>query len=177
MLSGALVGLRARHPEDVPVLHEALHDDVELWSRTHTQPWRPLTADAADAPFADGHDSGAVEVFSVVTLGDGELSGDAVLWGIDNHSRSAHIGVGLLPAFRGRGLGVDVVRVLVRYAFVTRGLHRLQAETLAHNAAMIRAAEAVGFGHEGTLRRAAWVNGEFVDEVIYGLLADSEGSY
>jgi RimJ/RimL family protein N-acetyltransferase len=36
---------------------------------------------------------------------------------------------------------------------------------------MIRAASRAGFVHEGTLRRAAWVNGEFADEVILGLLA------
>ena len=52
-----------------------------------------------------------------------------------------------------------------------RGLHRLQVETLATNTAMIQAAERVGFTPEGTLRQAAWVTGEFLDEVILGLLA------
>ena len=36
---------------------------------------------------------------------------------------------------------------------------------------MIRAATDVGFVREGLLRRAAWVTGDFVDEVILGLLA------
>jgi RimJ/RimL family protein N-acetyltransferase len=54
---------------------------------------------------------------------------------------------------------------------VLRGLHRLQVETLADNTAMIRAATQAGFVPEGTLRRAAWVNGAFADEVILGLLA------
>jgi RimJ/RimL family protein N-acetyltransferase len=36
---------------------------------------------------------------------------------------------------------------------------------------MIQAAERVGFTREGTLRLAAWVTGEFLDEVILGLLA------
>jgi RimJ/RimL family protein N-acetyltransferase len=77
------------------------------------------------------------------------------------------------PAFRGRGLGTDAVRVLCRYGFSIRGLHRLQAETLAGNTAMITAATRAGFVPEGTLRRAAWVDGQFADEVILGLL-DSE---
>jgi RimJ/RimL family protein N-acetyltransferase len=47
----------------------------------------------------------------------------------------------------------------------------LQVETLADNAAMIRAATRSGFVPEGTLRRAAWVNGDFADEVVLGLLA------
>jgi RimJ/RimL family protein N-acetyltransferase len=36
---------------------------------------------------------------------------------------------------------------------------------------MLKAAERGGFTREGTLRQAAWVTGEFVDEVILGLLA------
>jgi RimJ/RimL family protein N-acetyltransferase len=65
-----------------------------------------------------------------------------------------------------------VIRVLCHYGFVVLGLHRLQLETLADNAAMIAAATRCGFTLEGTLRRAAWVTGEFLDEIVMGLLAD-----
>ena len=63
------------------------------------------------------------------------------------------------------------MRVLCRYGFEVRGLHRMQVDTLADNAAMIRAATQAGFTREGTLRQAAWVLGEFADEVILGQLA------
>ena len=85
--------------------------------------------------------------------------------------RTAHLGLSLRPAFRGRGLGTDVVLALCEYGFAVRGLHRLQVDTLAGNTAMIRAASRAGFVQEGRLRRAAWVDGEFADEVILGLLA------
>jgi RimJ/RimL family protein N-acetyltransferase len=64
------------------------------------------------------------------------------------------------------------VRLLCRYGFQLRGLHRLQIETVADNEAMIKTAVAAGFTREGVLRRSAWLDGQFVDEVIYGLLAD-----
>lgn len=89
---------------------------------------------------------------------------------IDNHNRSAHIGLGLLPSARGKGYGTDVVAVLCHYGFVVRGLQRLQIETLADNAAMLRSAERNGFVREGVLRSSAWVMGEFLDEVLLGLL-------
>ena len=108
--------------------------------------------------------------FSVVELEGGGLVGTATLWGIDNHSRSAHIGLGLLPAARGQGYGTHVVAVLCHYGFVVRGLQRLQIETLADNAAMLRSAERNGFVREGVLRSSAWVMGEFLDEVLLGLL-------
>jgi RimJ/RimL family protein N-acetyltransferase len=108
-----------------------------------------------------------------VSLENDELAGDALLWGIDTHNRSAHLGISLRPVFRKRGFGVDVVQVLCDYGFAVRGLHRLQLETLADNTAMIRVASRAGFTQEGTLRASAWVDGEFVDLVIFGLLADA----
>ncbi|MEU9024197.1 GNAT family protein [Actinomadura sp. NPDC048394] len=105
-------------------------------------------------------------------VGVGGTGGEALLWGIDAHNRSAHLGLALRPAFRGRGLGTDVVRVLCHYGFVVCGLHRLQMETLADNTAMLAAAESVGFAVEGTLRQAAWAYGAFADQTVLGLLAE-----
>ena len=84
----------------------------------------------------------------------------------------AHIGIELRPAFRGRGLGADAVRVVCRYGFALRGLHRLQLETLADNHAMIAVAGKLGFTREGATRGSSWVNGRFTDDVIFGLLAE-----
>jgi RimJ/RimL family protein N-acetyltransferase len=111
-------------------------------------------------------------LFSVVELSDRALAGEALLWGIDTHNRTAHVGLSLLPSFRHRGLGTDVIRVLCRYAFAVLGLHRLQVETLADNTAMIQVARAAGFVLDGTLRGSSWVEGQFVDEVVLGLLAE-----
>jgi RimJ/RimL family protein N-acetyltransferase len=171
MLRGDKIGLRARHETDVPVLQSDLYDDVETRSKADSRPWRPVPPGSAASPYTVSGPTDDAACFSAVQLADDELVGEALLWGIDLHNRTAHIGISLRPAFRGRRLGTDVVRVLCHYGFVVRGLHRLQVETLADNTAMIRAATQAGFVPEGTLRRAAWVNGDFADEVILGLLA------
>lgn len=175
MLRGDKVGLRARRQADVPMLHAELYDDVVTRSRADTRPWRPIPVDSAASPYAVSDPTDGADLFSVVALpgdaADGQLAGEALLWGVDTHNRTAHVGISLRPAFRGRGLGTDVVRVLCHYGFAVRGLQRLQVDTLADNAAMVRAAEHVGFVLEGTLRRSAWVGGSFVDEVVLGLLA------
>jgi RimJ/RimL family protein N-acetyltransferase len=170
MLRAGKIGLRARDEADVAILHTELYEDVAVRSQADSRPWRPIPAGTA-SPYAVSEPRDDVAVFSVVELVGNELAGDALLWSIDLHNRAAHIGLGLRPAFRGRGLGTDVVRGLCEYGFSVRGLHRLQIETLATNTAMIQAAERVGFTPEGTLRQAAWVTGEFLDEVILGLLA------
>ena len=170
MLHGDMIGLRARQDSDIPLLHADLYEDVTTRSQADSRAWRPIPL--GDSPYRV---TGAIDeaaIFSVVLLDSDELAGDALLWGIDLHNRAAHLGISLRPAFRGRGLGSDTVRVLCRYGFDVRGLHRLQIETLAGNAAMLAAAARAGFTREGTRRRAAWVSGQFADEAILGLLAE-----
>jgi RimJ/RimL family protein N-acetyltransferase len=174
MLRGELTGLRARLPGDIEILHAELYDDVETRVRADARPWIPVPSGPA-SPFWAAGAAGASEpadaaVFSVVELATGELAGDALLWDIDPHNRSAHVGISLRPACRGRGLGTDAVRVLCRYGFAIRGLHRLQLETLTDNEAMIQVAVQAGFTREGVTRDSDWVNGGFADSVIFGLL-------
>jgi RimJ/RimL family protein N-acetyltransferase len=172
MLRGTRVGLRARHAADVAILHAELYEDVATRSRADSRPWRPIPADSSGSPYHTDGSSDDAALFSVVDLDSQDLAGEALLWGIDAHNRIAHLGISLRPAFRGCGLGTDVVRVLCHYGFAVRGLHRLQIETLSDNIAMVSLATNCGFKHEGTLRRSAWVMGNFADEVVMGLLAD-----
>ncbi|WP_436497922.1 GNAT family N-acetyltransferase [Actinokineospora sp. HUAS TT18] len=172
MLKGTKVGLRARHEDDIPILRAELYDDVVNSARAEAGPWRPIRPGSNDPRLVvDEQDQRRVP-FSVVELDGGTLVGTAVLANIDNHNRSAHIGLGLLPLSRGKGYGTDVVAVLCHYGFIARGLRRLQIETLADNAAMLRSAEANGFVREGVLRSSSWVMGEFLDQVVLGLLAE-----
>ncbi len=174
MIRGEKIALRARLESDVPLLHAELHADVATRARADNRPWTPVPL--ARSPYRDTPSDEAA-CFSVVETGlteapGGErLAGEAVLWNIDPHNRAAHLGVSLIPSARGRGIGTEVVRILCEYGFAVRGLHRLQIETLADNAAMIAAATRVGFAVEGTLRESAWVYGGFADEVIMGLRA------
>jgi RimJ/RimL family protein N-acetyltransferase len=166
-----MVGLRAMQDSDIEIFENELLNDAETRSRSDGRPWRPVTPGSSHSPYRDSEEHSSVVRFSAVELATGELVGEALLWGIDQHNRNAHLGLSLRPAFRGKGLGTDIVRVLCYYGFVIRGLHRLQVDTLADNAAMIGAATRAGFVLEGTLRSPSWVNGAFADEALLGLLA------
>jgi RimJ/RimL family protein N-acetyltransferase len=172
MLRGELVVLRARREDDARILHAELYEDTGTWVRSDTRPWIPIPFGPASPhwPGEEAPSASDAAVFAVAELATGELAGEALLWSIDLHNRSAHLGLSLRPACRGRGLGEDTVRVLCRYGFAIRGLHRLQLETLADNHAMIAAAERVGFTREGTSRGSSWVNGRWTDDVVFGLL-------
>jgi RimJ/RimL family protein N-acetyltransferase len=173
MLRGEMVMLRARREDDARILHAELYEDVGTFVRADTRPWVPVPFGPGSPhwPGEEALSASDAAVFAVTELATGELAGEALLWGVDLHNRSAHVGLSLRPACRGRGLGEDTVRVLCRYGFALRGLHRLQLETLTDNHAMIAAAKRVGFTREGIIRGSSWVDGQWADDVIFGLLA------
>lgn len=169
MLVGERVVLRARREADVAVLHEELYDDVPTRVRADTRGWTPLGV--PDSPYAVHEGGSSVAEFSVVEAATGELAGEALLWDIDPHNRSAHAGLALRPRFRGRGLGAETLRLLVDYALRIRGLHRVQVEIVAGNEAMLASARRAGFNQDGVLRESVWVDGGFADQVVLSVLA------
>jgi RimJ/RimL family protein N-acetyltransferase len=142
VLRGELTGLRAPTDTDIEVFETELLTDVETRIRATGRLWLPVAPGAADSPYRQPQDRDTVVRCLVAELATGDLAGESVMSGIDLHNRRAEIGLVLRPAFRGRRLGTDVVRVLCHYGFAIRGLHRLQITTLADNHAMIAASRA-----------------------------------
>lgn len=68
--------------------------------------------------------------------------------------RQAAIDVFLDPALRGRGLGTEAVRRIVRLLIDERGHHRITIDPAADNAAAIRSYEKAGFKPVGLMRRS-----------------------
>ncbi len=76
------------------------------------------------------------------------------------------------PEARRRGIGSAAVRVACRRALVEHAFHRVQAETYGDNLPGQRLFERAGFAREGVRRRAYWRREEWVDGVLYGILAE-----
>jgi RimJ/RimL family protein N-acetyltransferase len=181
MMIGESVLLRPRVRDDVAVLYRLAASDPVLHQRTANGPWVPRSLEHElaryDAELVDPPDPLHVRftVEARVAAGrvaHGDVVGEASLWDVDLHHRSAHLGLSLLPEARGLGLGTDVVRLLCDYAFRVRGLHRLSCETLASNGAMLHAAESAGFVREGQLRASWWTDDGWDDDILLGLLRD-----
>ena len=84
--------------------------------------------------------------------------------------RSASLGYCLTEAAWGHGYATEAARVVLRWAFDTLDLNRVQAETDTRNVASARVLEKLGFVREGTLREDCIVNGDVSDSWVYGLL-------
>ena len=85
---------------------------------------------------------------------------------------TASLGYWLGEKHWGRGIGTAVCAALLRYAWSTFDVERIQAEVFAWNPASSRVLEKNGFRLEGVRRRAIFKDGEFVDERFYSLLRD-----
>jgi RimJ/RimL family protein N-acetyltransferase len=79
------------------------------------------------------------------------------------------LGMGLLPAYRGQGLGRRLLREVVRRVFAS-GLLRIELEVFASNLAAIRLYEQEGFVTEGRKRRARILDGVEDDVLVMGLI-------
>jgi len=64
----------------------------------------------------------------------------------------------------------EALQALLRYAFQTLDLNRLEADIDPRNVASARTLERLGFQKEGHLRERWIVNGEISDTRLYGLL-------
>jgi len=81
------------------------------------------------------------------------------------------LGMGLLPAVRGRGVGRRLAEAAIAAAR-ERGAERIELEVFASNAPALALYEKLGFVREGVRKRARKLDGEYDDVVIMALLLE-----
>jgi len=81
------------------------------------------------------------------------------------HIHSGILAIGLLLPFRGRGYGTALIEAALHEAH-RLGLVRIELTVHADNRRAIALYERVGFKKEGTMRDAAFVDGQFRDMIL-----------
>jgi RimJ/RimL family protein N-acetyltransferase len=156
--------LRSRRESDEEDLY-ALASDLDSWEqRTPRSPTSMTLAEFRD------RQSRSTAAVTFVVEADARLAGQVTVMDEDPLARHAEIGIVLRADARGRGIGSEALRQLVRFCFVRRNLHRVHAVALATNLASLGACRNAGFVEEGRRREHAWVRGEYVDEIVMGQL-------
>lgn len=168
MLSGKKVALRAMEREDLKRLHE-LHANVEL-VLLGTNSWEPEPLAAWEKEF-DKHVEDEDKSDFVIEV-DGKVIGHIglVRWR-NRRAGTAELGVGINdPEYVGKGYGRDAINVLLDWAFRIQNYRRVLLHTNATNERAIRAYRACGFIEEGRLREDDYVDGQYVDTLVMGIL-------
>ena len=103
---------------------------------------------------------------------EGRLLGEARLDGLDRHDRRARLATGLYDITQlGKGLGREVIGLVLSHAFGKLRLHRVDLRVLEYNERAIRCYRACGFVEEGRERESARVGEAWYDDIIMGILA------
>lgn len=168
------VTFRRAHEGDVAFLVDLVtHEEIEpflaaVGSRSHEEIRAEVERSESEP---DGFGIFVIEV-------DGERAGTMRFERTNVRSRIAHLGgLAVHPDFRGHRVADTAARAFQRHLIGDLGLHRLQLEVYGFNERAQRHAERSGFVREGVRRKAYWRDGQWVDGVLYGLVAeDLEGS-
>jgi RimJ/RimL family protein N-acetyltransferase len=101
---------------------------------------------------------------------DGHCIGSAAL-DVNPEQHSAEYSVGLfVAALRGRGLGREITRLVLAWAFDVLGVHRVELQVLASNSRAINCYLACGFHQEGVRREAELYPDGWKDFIMMGIL-------
>ncbi len=100
----------------------------------------------------------------------GILSGMIGLHQINLINKNTCMGYWLAESMQGRGLMNKACQRLMNYCFEQLHLHRIEVHCGLENIRSQAVAERLGFHREGILKEVEWLNGKFIDHLLYGLI-------
>lgn len=101
----------------------------------------------------------------------GELVGAIGVVGYEWHNRIMEIGYWLSADQQGKGIVTRAVSAMIDNAFNNLGMNRVEIHCATGNVNSRAIPERLGFKPDGVMREAGLLNGQFVDKVIYSMLA------
>ncbi|PAD43923.1 GNAT family N-acetyltransferase [Bacillus sp. 7520-S] len=100
---------------------------------------------------------------------EGKNIGGINLNSIDERNGTFSIGIIIDKAHRGKGYGTSAMNILLKYAFLERRLHKFNDCVLEGNEGSIKMMEKLGCVQEGVRRQVVYINGQYVDLILFGL--------
>ena len=134
-------------------LCEALSRDPYELFLTSSQMSFPVTVESFERQVKEAQRSGSHEIFSFLHRENETLAGHCELKAISARHRHGTIAnVFILPAFRGQGLGVEMIRLMLEYAFTEKKLHRVGLAVHTNNLPAVATYIKAGLQIEGVIR-------------------------
>lgn len=86
-------------------------------------------------------------------------------------AQQVELGFTISPQWQRQGFGTEAVVAVLQHLLGDMGKHRVFASVDPRNAASVALLQRAGMRQEAYFRRSLWLNGEWVDDVIFALLA------
>ncbi len=131
---------------------------------------RPKTREVARDEFDKTLKKPGSMFFTVIRIEDGEQVGNIVLYDVHEYERRCNWGIKLDKKYWRQGYGTEAARLLLGYVFEDLGFNRLKSDTHLRNEPSWKFQESLGFVREGVMRQDKYIAGEYVDDVLYGML-------
>jgi RimJ/RimL family protein N-acetyltransferase len=170
-LTGDVVSLRELRTSDAPALFAALTN--EQVARFISPP--PATVEGFERFIAWAirqRQDGQYLCFGVVPQGSDNPIGIFQVRSLEPAFGTAEWGFALAAEFWGTGAFVDGARLVVDYVFRVVGAERLEARAAVKNGRGNGALRKLGAVQEGLLRRSFLRRGEYLDQVLWTILAE-----
>ncbi|QOY87108.1 GNAT family N-acetyltransferase [Paludibaculum fermentans] len=159
-------------------LAETLYAAVDA-NREHLRVWLPWV-DFSRSPADSLHflkemeakRAAAVTVAYSLWTGASGLVGIIGMHDISLANGNLQIGYWVAKAMEGKGLISRACEAMLRLAFETLGMERVEIRCATGNHRSAAVPERLGFQFEGILRHSAKLHGEFVDMRLYSMLAE-----
>jgi RimJ/RimL family protein N-acetyltransferase len=161
--------------ENHPEIESRWTHDAEFMRLMELKPVRPLSTAMVKKQYEaiekEMEEQRTLFYFTIRARENDQLIGKALIEFVDWSSGNAYLRLGIGDAeYRGRGLGSQSLRLLLRYAFGELNLFRVSAVVPAYNTGAIRLFQNFGFMEEVRRRKAMHRDGEFWDVIGFGLL-------
>jgi len=168
-----LVRLRAVQPDDWEHNFQMEFDSVARRKLNYEQELPPTEANrrAATELYADFKPESGRLMFVIETL-EGKAVGGFNLNSIDERHGTFSIGMQIAPEECGKGYGTAAMRILLRYAFDERRLHKYHGSVIEGNIASATMLKKLGCVQEGVRKEQIYMQGRYWDELLFGLTAE-----
>ena len=172
MLNGSKVTLRPVTKSDVEYMTKWM-SDTEV--TRYVTPYLPIT-EMAEEKYVEGlslNTSGSIAYFMIdaIETPQNKPIGAIEIGDINtsNHSGSFGISIGEKD-YWSKGYGTEATKLIIRYGFEQLNLHRISSVVFSFNERSLRLHTKVGFIQEAIRREAWYRDGEYHNEVLFGLL-------
>lgn len=165
--------------EPLKVQHAAAFLEYWIQNRSHFQPWEPARAEIfytlrhQESSIAQSQvdaERGLLMRFAVFERDGPAIVANVNLWEIRRGvAQSAIIGYSVAAAREGRGYATEAAGAVVRYAFDTLNLHRLETSYQPQNERSGRVLRKLGFVVEGYAQDYRLFDGKWRDGILVGL--------
>lgn len=153
---------------DIPTLFQWLDDPA---TAKFNEPYRPPNWNRHEAFWLNAEADPHRVFFAIRSRQTTKIQGYVQIMQIDAVHRSATLGILIgNPEDRGRGRGREALNLAVRYCWNDLNLGRLALSVFAGNDRALSLYQSLGFREEGRLRQARFIDGQWIDVVLMGLL-------